>query len=61
MANPEANKIDMQTIKLIINNKADDIIKTEFLYEYDKVFLNISKVLLEFNGKKYYFNRKRVI
>ena len=51
MANPEANKIDMQTIKLIINNKADDIIKTEFLYEYDKVFLNISKVLLEFNGK----------
>ena len=27
MANPEANKIDMQTIASIINNKADDIIK----------------------------------
>ena len=46
MANPEANKIDMQTIKLIINNKADDIIKTEFLYEYDKVLLILVKFYL---------------
>ena len=31
MVNPQHNKVDMETIKLSLNNKADDIIKTEFL------------------------------
>lgn len=51
IGNPQFNKVDIETVKLGLNNKADDIIKKEFYYEYDKVFLNISKVMLEFYGK----------
>lgn len=60
MVNPQHNKVDMETIKLSLNNKADDIIKTEFYNEYDKVFLNIGKVLLEFNGKNIILSAKEL-
>lgn len=49
--NPRLNKLDSDTVKIIINNKADDIIKTEFINEYDKVFINLNKVLLSFYNK----------
>ena len=49
--NPRNNRLDIDTVKIIINNKADDIIKMEFINEYDKVFLNISKVMLAFYNK----------
>ncbi len=60
MANPQFNKVDMETVKLSLNNKADDIIKTEFYNEYDKVFLNIGKVLLEFYGKNIILSAKEL-
>jgi hypothetical protein len=47
---PRNNKLDVETIKLSINNKADDIISNEFLGEYNKVFINISKVIDGFRG-----------
>lgn len=60
MENPQYNKVDMETVKLSLNNKADDIIKTEFYNEYDKVFLNLSKVMLEFYGKNIVLSAKEL-
>lgn len=60
MTSPQVNKIEMETIKLIINNKADDIIKSEFYNEYDKVFINISKVMLEFYEKNIILSAKEL-
>ena len=60
MANPQFNKVDMETVKLSLNNKADDIIKTEFYNEYDKVFLNLRKVMLRFYGKNIVISAKEL-
>lgn len=60
MSSPQFNEVDMETVKLSLNNKADDIIKTEFYNEYDKVFLNLSKVMLEFYGKNIILSAKEL-
>ena len=58
--NPRINKLDSDTVKIIINNKADDIVKTEFINEYDKVFINLSKVMLAFYSKHIILTAKEI-
>ena len=60
MESAKFGKVDMDTIKLSLSNKADDIIKTEFYYEYDKVFLNLNKVMLAFYGKNIILTAKEL-
>ena len=58
--NPRVNKLDVETVKIIINNKAEEIIKTQLLYEYDKVFVNLKKVINAFYNRNIIMSSKEL-
>lgn len=54
-------QIDMDTLKNLLNNVTEDIIKNEFYNEYDKIFFNIDEFMSEFRDGNIILNCSELI
>lgn len=54
-------KIDMDTLKNLLNTVTEDIIDNEFYNEYDKIFFNIDDLMNKFENGNIFFNASNLI